>query len=258
MKATAEWGAKECEFGKRAELAITVENDSDDPVLIHRSTVRFSRTNKEESESHSIRIGPHERRLVWKVSVVIGPWAERAGATGTLRIAYQAKRGSDWGNQETGEFPQDSALTITDARLTGRRIFISHTNRDRDRAAVKAAARAVRKLGFEPYVSEEDPRLGDNLWRKILEEVRRCDGLIFLLTEDGAESCDMREELGYARMRNAMGGGKAVKIVPIVEEGVDPSGSFKGDEYKRVDLGRPKLLADHIASIIIDSFAEEG
>ena len=258
MKATAAWGAEECEFGKRAELAVTVENDTDDPVLIHRSTVSFSRTSKEVSESHSIRVGPRERRQVWRVSVVIGPWAERAGATGTLRIAYQAKAGFEWGNQETGVFPQDSALTITDARPTGRRIFISHTNRGRDRAAVEAAARAVRKLGFEPYVSEEDPRLGDNLWKKILEQVRRCDGLVFLLTEDGAESCDMREELGYARMRNAMGGGGAVKIVPIVEKGVDPLGSFKGDEYKPVDLGRPRLLADHIASIIIESFAEEG
>lgn len=217
----------------------------------------FSRTSREVSESHSIQVGPGERRQVMKVSVVIGPWAEVAGATGTLRIAYQAKTGFDWGNQETGEFPQGSALTITDARPTGRKIFISHTNRDRDRAVVEAAARAVRKLGFEPYVSEEDPRLGDNLWRKILDQVRHCNGLIFLLTDDGARSCDMREELGYARMRNAVGDGEAVKIVPIVEEGVDPSGSFKGEEYKPVDLGRPRLLADRIASIIIDSFAED-
>ena len=256
MKADAGWDAGECEFGQRAELTLTATSDTRHPILVHRSTVNFCQTSKVMKESHSIQINPHKSRQVRKISVVIGPWAEKAGATGTIHISYQAKRGPLWGNQETEQFQQDHALTITDARPTGRTIFISHSNRDRDKAVVGEAARIARKLGLEPYVAEDDPSLGDNLWQKILEQVRRCDGLIFLLTKDGGKSCDMREELGYARMRNAMKDGAAAKIVPIVERGVDPQGSFKGEEYWVIDLGKRSILTEQVADVIIDSFAE--
>ena len=254
MKAAAEWDAGEYEFGQRAELTLAVTNDSKHPILVRGSVLNFRKTNKKLRETHSMVIDPSEREVLKRLSVRIGPWAEKAGATATLSITFESKKGPNWEGQTTRMFPQDPALTITDASPTGRKIFISHSNSDRDNAIVEEAARIVKKAGFEPYVSEKDLRLGDDLWEKILDQILHCDGLIFLLTKDGAKSCDMREELGYARMCNEMKDGEAVKIVPIVEKGVDPSGSFKGKEYKEIDLGKVRPPTEQIADIILDSF----
>lgn len=258
MKAAVEWGAKEYQFGERAELKITVMNDSRHPVLVHGSTVIFSKANKKLKESHSTQVEPGASKVLLETSITIGPWAEKAGATGTLCITYAAKKGATWSSQQSKRFPQGRALTITDASSTGRKIFISHTNRDRDKKIVKETERIVRKLGFEAYISERDHRLGANLWEKILGQILDCDGLIFLLTRDGAKSCDIREELGYARARNATRGSKAAKIVPIVEKGVEPAGSLKGEKYEEIDVGRPSTVADRIAEIITGSFVEGG
>ena len=241
-------------MGQRAELKIRVTNDAQSPIIIHGSAVHFHRTSKTLTASHSMLVDPLESRVIIKHPVTIGPWAERAGATCTLSIAYTAAEDSSWGGRESRKFPQGGALTIADARPTGRKIFISHSNRERDRAVLKAAERAARKAGLEPYVSEKDPKLGANLWEKILEQVRDCDGFLVLLTMDGDKSCDMREELGYVRMRNAIAENAAVGIVPVVEKGVEPSGSLKGMEYKEIDLDKPQLAADEIAEMIIDSF----
>lgn len=256
MKAAVKWDAKTYRFGQRAKLTLTVTNDSNHPILLLHSTMNFHKTDKKLKKSHSIQIDPHESKMVWEISDVIGPWAERAGAIGTLCITYQVKKGSKWEKQKSQKFPQNNALTITDANSTGRTIFISHSNRDHDKEIVEEAERIVRKLGFEPYISEKNSQLGVNLWKKILGQIQACDGLLFILTKDGDKSCDMREELGYARMRNAICDDKAVKIVPIVEKGVDPAGSFKGEEYKEINYGEPRLAADQIVAIIIESFGK--
>lgn len=256
MKATAEWDAKKYQFGQRAELTLTVTNDSRYPILVRGSTVNFRRTNKKLKESHSIPIDPNASKVVKKFVVTVGPWAEQAGATGTLTITYEAKKGTSWECPKPKTFSQDDALSIDDVSPTGQKIFISHSNSQRDGPILEEVERIAKKAGLEPYVSEKDPNLGDNLWKKILEQVRVCDGFIILLTKDGGRSCDMREELGYARMRNAVNDGTVAKIVPIVERGVDPAGSLKGEEYKEIDVGKPRLVANQIAEIIIDSFVK--
>lgn len=254
MKAAAEWDADEYEFGQNAELTLTVTNDNKYPILVRSSVLNFRNTNKKLKETHSTPIDPFGREVLKRVSLRIGPWAEKAGATGNLSITYESKKGPNWEGQRTRKFPQDRALTITDASPSGQKIFISHSNSNRDKALVDEAERIVKKAGFEPYVSEKNLRLGDDLWKKILEQILHCDGLIFLLTKDGAKSHDMREELGYARMRNAIRADEAAKIVPIVEKGVDPSGSFKGKEYKEIVLGKSRPPTEQIANIILDSF----
>lgn len=254
MKAAAEWDANEYKFGQSAELTLTVTNDSKYPILVRGSALNFRKTNKKLKETHSVSIDSSKSEVLKRIPVRIGPWAEKAGGTGTLSITYEAKKGSTWEMQKPRKFRQNRALTITNAHPTGQKIFISHSNSDRDKAIVEEAVRIVKKAGFEAYVSERDIRLGDDLWEKILKEILHCDGLIFLLTNDGVKSHDMREELGYARMRNAMKKGEGAKIVPIVEKGVDPSGSLKGKEYKEIDLGKPRPPTEQIADIILDSF----
>lgn len=259
MKAAVEWGAEQYQFGQRAELKITVTNDTKHPILVHGSEVIFHKTNKKLKETHSIQIESGKSRVVWETSVTIGPWAEKAAATSSLRITYATKKGASWSGQNSKRILQGHALTITDATPTGQKIFVSHSNRDRDKKIVEETAQMIKKLGFEPYISERDRNLGGNLWKKIVDQILECDGLIFLITKDGVKSHDMREELGYARARNAMKGSKAeAKIVPIVERGVEPTGSLKGEKYEEIDIGKPSTVADRIAEIVTGSFAGGG
>lgn len=258
MKAVLKWDAKEYRLGQRAKLEIIVTNNSKYPILVRASEVIFRKANKKLKKTHSALIDPHDSGTVWETSVIIGPWAEKAGATSTLSITHDIKKGSNWSGQKPKLFPQGSALTITDVRPTGQKIFISHSNRDRDKTIVEETARIVRKLGFKAYVSENDHSLGDNLWKNILKEVLGCDGLIFLLTKDGIKSCDMREELGYARARNATPENKMAKIVPIVEKGVEPAGSLKGEKYEEIDMDKPRTVPDRIAEIVTDSFVGDS
>lgn len=258
MKAVLEWDAKEYRLGQRAKLKIIVTNNSRYPILVQGSAVVFCKVNKKLKQTHSKSIEPGEEMVVWETSVKIGPWAEKAGATSALSITYDTKKGASWSGQKSRRFPQGSALTITDASTTDQKIFISHSNRDRDKTIVKETAQIVRKLGFDAYVSENDHSLGDNLWKNILREVLGCNGLIFLLTKDGIKSCDMREELGYARARNATSENKTAKIVPIVEKGVEPAGSLKGEKYEEIDMGRPSTVPDRIAEIVTDSFVGDS
>ena len=256
MKAALEWDANEYQFGQRAGLKITVTNDGKYPILVQGSTVIFRKANKKLKKTHSMQIEANTIKSVWETSITIEPWAEKAGATSILCITYDTKRGASWSGQQSKRFPQGRALTITDASATDQKIFISHSNRDRDKTIVKETERIVGKLGFKPYMSENDHSLGDNLWKNILDQVLDCDGLIFLLTKDGAQSCDMREELGYVRAHNAMPENNAAKIVPVVEKGVEPTGSLKGEKYEEIDMDKPGTVPDRITEIVIDSFGE--
>lgn len=136
------------------------------------------------------------------------------------------------------------------------RIVISHSNKD-GAALLEEAKSIVSRLGFDAYVAEEDSRLDEPLHQKILKNVAESEGILLLLTEDGMKSLDVREELGYARMKKWMPGG-GMRIMPLVAEGVAPTGLLAGTEYRTMDTRSPKNVADVVASAILDEFFGEG
>ncbi|NQE45181.1 hypothetical protein C5S31_04055 [ANME-1 cluster archaeon GoMg2] len=83
-------------------------------------------------------------------------------------------------------------------------------------------------------LSEGDPKPGYPLWLKINEMIRKSSAILILWTNKGAESGDIREEIGIA-----IGARKAKKMVPLVEKGVEPKGSLKGLEYVIFDPDNP-------------------
>ena len=131
--------------------------------------------------------------------------------------------------------------------------MISHSNKD-GAALLEEAKSTVKRLGFGVYVAEEDGRLDEQLHQKILKNVAESDGILFLLTENGMRSLDVREELGYARMKRWMSGG-GMKIMPLVAEGVRPTGLLAGAEYKTMDPRNPRNVEDMVASAVLDEFS---
>ena len=188
----------------------------------------------------------------------MGLWAEKAGATGNLRITYEVEKDNQWSGQLSHNDLSIPALTISDASPNRIKIFISHSNHPKDKSLVEEIVRVAKKFGYTPYVSEKDSRPGGNLWDKILGQILDCDWFIVLFTKNGAQSCDMREELGYAQMRNAVPDASAqIKIIPLVEKGVEVTGSLKGMEYHDINHSKSRLVASRVADIIIDSLEEE-
>ena len=258
MKAVAEWDADAYQLGQAAKLTITVTNDAKHTILIRGTRVDFRNTNKKHNEAHSIRLDAGQTDTIKTLSLRMGLWAEKAGAAGSLSVTYEAVKGDQWSGQLSHANSPIPPLTIADASSNGIKIFISHSNNSKDKSLVEEIVRVAKKLGCIPYVSEKDSRPGNNLWNKILGQILRCDWFIVLFTKSGARSCDMREELGYAQMRNAAAGNSTpIKIIPLVEKGVEVTGSLKGMEYYDMDHNKSRLVADRVAGIIIDSFEKE-
>ena len=219
-------------------------------VSVHFRMHGASRDRK-QSCSVLIRPGATEATVAWDIR--LEPWAARTGALLRARASYILVTGrAPKGGREAGD-DLPLPLHIEDAGPNGKRIVISHSNHEDDAVLLREARRAVVRLGFEAYVAEEDSRLDEPLHQKILENVLESDGILLLLTRHGMRSLDVREELGYARMKRRMSGG-AMKIMPLVAEGVRPTGLLAGAEYRAVDPRSARNIADVVAAVVLDEF----
>lgn len=87
-------------------------------------------------------------------------------------------------------------FAASDRDLGGRRLFISHSNADAK--VVEWIAAQVRALGVIPYLAEEDVRPGTLLAAKVRAEIDRSDAVLVLLTQNGASSKYVQQEIGAA------------------------------------------------------------
>jgi len=122
---------------------------------------------------------------------------------------------TDTGFPNKGKFIEIQPLKPKDFK-----IFISHSNAKNDKKIVDACRDALVTCGLTGYFAEADNKAGMTLWDKIFREISYSDAFLVLYTNDGAKSGDIREEIGIAL-------GREKKIVPIVQEGIEPSGSLK-------------------------------
>jgi hypothetical protein len=110
------------------------------------------------------------------------------------------------------------------------KVFISHSTKD-----IKIVDKFVDKLksiGIEPYVAESDIQPGTILWEKVESNIKNSNCVLAIITKDGSRSKMVHQEIAAA---------KAIKIrvVPIVEKGVDLKGVLAGREYIVFDKNDP-------------------
>lgn len=88
--------------------------------------------------------------------------------------------------------------------------FISHAQQDSE--ALEMLKRALDKEGVEYYVAEEDTQPGRPLSSKIVDAIKRSHVMVALLTENGAKSPTVNQEIGIAY-------NSGLRVIPLVEKG---------------------------------------
>lgn len=91
-------------------------------------------------------------------------------------------------------------------------VFVSHSGEDFD--LVRAIQEAALPLGIAIYTYEQDLQPGDNLPEKLLERIGASDAVLVLLTQSGATSPAVQQEIGAAKHAKKL-------VIPLVDEGID-------------------------------------
>jgi len=110
------------------------------------------------------------------------------------------------------------------------KVFISHSTKDMH--LVEEFKKLVEAKGIEAYVAVKDVQPGGVLSDKLVKNIQTSNCLVAILTKDGVMSGTLQNELGVAKASK-------IRIVPLVEEGVDPKGVLEGIEQLRFDKDHP-------------------
>lgn len=108
-------------------------------------------------------------------------------------------------------------------------LFLSHNAADS--RIVHEIKRRSEAAGLSVYTYDADVRAGSSIVTKLTEAIKQSDGLVAILTRNGASRPAIQQEIGVA-----VGLGKPV--YPLVEDGVDAATLtlLQGIEYIRLDL----------------------
>ncbi len=122
--------------------------------------------------------------------------------------------------------------------------FISHSTRDM--TIVEEFRKSIESLGIQAYLAVYDIQPGKDLWKKIETNIKNSHVLIAILTQEGAKSEIVNQEMAIAKANKIL-------VVPIVEEGNDPKGLLRALEYiildkNHLDKTKAQILA-HLGTL---------
>ncbi len=108
------------------------------------------------------------------------------------------------------------------------RVFISHSAQDQ--GLVISLANLLSKFDVDVSVAEWYLTPGERLDDKVLEQIKKSDCIVALLTRNGMRSSWVQQEIGFSLQR-----GKPV--IPMVEKGIEPKdlAALQGREYIEYD-----------------------
>lgn len=98
-------------------------------------------------------------------------------------------------------------------------------------------------IGIELYLAERSPQPGARVSDKVRRNIARADLVLALLTRRGVASAWVNQEIGLAVNQNK-------RIVPILEQGVNPPGVIAEMEYVRLDPDRPHDAFDRVVAFL--------
>jgi hypothetical protein len=108
------------------------------------------------------------------------------------------------------------------------RVFISHSAQDR--GLVISLANLLSKFEVDVFVAEWYLTPGERLDEKVLEQIKKSNCIVALLTRNGMRSSWVQQEIGFSLQQ-----GKPV--IPMVERGIEPKdlAALQGREYIEYD-----------------------
>lgn len=220
-------------YGETARMKVFVTNDGKASAVLHSVKLRFLTADWEKTLLGSVRVEPGESRCIGETEVVVGLWTAGRGSLFEAGVLYTIQKDPPTWSEEQEWFDQGN-LNVEPALPNNKKIFVSHSNDDKD--LVSKVASALELFGFLPYVAELHAKPGDDLWEKILENMEDSHAIVVLLTMSGRSSHDVREEIGSAQMLKRLRPDAGFKIVPVVTDGGGmPGGSLTGREFVRID-----------------------
>jgi hypothetical protein len=119
-------------------------------------------------------------------------------------------------------------------------LFISYSSHDQ--AAVAMLVAALRRAGLQVWIDEQLGG-GEMWWATILEQIRRCDGLVLALSEDSLSSRPCRAERAYAQaLRRPI---LPVQIGPIDARRANPAADRQTIDFQQptAEVGRTLVAA---------------
>ena len=87
-------------------------------------------------------------------------------------------------------------VVSSEAFQPARQVFISHAHVDS--AVAEWAADQVRAVGLRPYLAGVDAQPGQTLGAKVRSEIKGSEAVLVILTDDGASSRYVEQEIGAA------------------------------------------------------------
>lgn len=227
-------------------MRVRIKNDGDTRIHISKVWITFEWQKGEDkwekgkwwSENYSAELGPGDEVSLppegldpvrFRIPIDIEP----KSYTYKIGVTYEELISEEWVSR--GLTPGDKVHHILIKRAPARDflVFISHSNHPDDKELINLVSELLFNCGITPYVAERKAEPGVRLWSKIERTIKVSDSILVLWTKHGAESGDVREEIGIA-----VGMGKYEQIIPITE--VNLQGSLKGKEYASLDRTDPK------------------
>jgi len=125
----------------------------------------------------------------------------------------------------------------------GFNVFVSHSVSREDHPLLAELGERARSIGIDLYLAERDAQPGTQLSTKVRNSILRADLVFALLTQEGAASAWVNQEIGVAHELRK-------RIVPMVEEGVKAPGMIAEMEQIRFNRGRSSEAFDRVARFL--------
>ena len=121
------------------------------------------------------------------------------------------------------------------------KVFISHSTADL--SLVQQLQYWLEVNGIETYLADLYPQPGATLASKISNAIEQSNCVIAVLTQNGARSQWVHQEIGYAKRAGRL-------VIPVAEEGVPTTGFVQGVEYIPFHRENPAEAIDRIVEYL--------
>jgi hypothetical protein len=123
-------------------------------------------------------------------------------------------------------------------------VFLSHSSADAD--LVEWIAAQVQAVGLHPYLAERDIQPGKPLADKVREAIAGSAALLVLLTDSGASSRYVQQEIGAAVQSGR-------PVIALVEHTVvqEPLAMLDGIEHIRIDRGDLATMSASLTTALL-------
>lgn len=120
-------------------------------------------------------------------------------------------------------------------------VFLSHSSQNAD--LVDSIVKAAEPLEIEVYRYDQDLQAGASLSQKLERRIEASDVVVVLLTEAGAKSAAVNQEIGVARHARKL-------VIPVIEKGIDPNKFtfLQGLEHLSFDRSDPQQTIKDLAA----------